>query len=150
MPALKNKRHEKFAQLTILGHGPQAAYRQVKSTKVIAKNDKHRGQEILQRPDVQARIAELQSKNEDEVEDLRKTVVDFLRGVVVARPLDVDMDSSLCEIRYVGKEGRPVPFLPSKHGAAERLAKMHGWDKDVLEVKASEQILEIVQSGFKD
>lgn len=141
MPALKDKRHERFCQNLILGMTQVDAYRKAggkQTTSAAIEACRWAG-----KPTIKERIAELQAQSETGTEDLRRKVVNFLNGVIDAKPTDVSDDSSLCEVRYVGKEGRRVPFLPSKHGAAERLAKMHGWDKDVLRIEASEKVIEL-------
>lgn len=150
MPALKNKSHEKFAQLIVAGQLSQAdCYRETKAVKKKCHTDPTTAAKLRKRPDITARIAELNGEDVDETLTLKKKVVGFLTGVLDITPNQADMDSPLCEIRYVGKMGIAVPFIPSKHAAAERLNKMHGWEKDVIGIEASEKVLEILGGGFK-
>jgi hypothetical protein len=85
-------------------------------------------------PVIRKRIAELQLELEAQTERGWSALFDHAQGNY--RDVDGDhhfapekarLDNPLCEVRYVGKEGRMVAAFPDKHRCMKLLTKLMGW-----------------------
>ena len=123
MSALRNSRHEAFAQAVAGGTCSAAeAYRRAggrtKNADVIASR-------WLRKVSIRERIAELKGRTAEKCEVTRAEV--FLVGVVRAKPSEAGFENPLCET-VITKAG-PTAAFPSKLGALAQLAKMCGWNE---------------------
>ena len=57
----------------------------------------------------------------------RRSMIETLMAIIQSPPDSASMDNPLCEIRYVGKEGRAVAMFPDKPRCMELLTKLLGW-----------------------
>lgn len=121
MAVLEKPRFEKFAQARFRGFNIQRAY-------VLAgyKPDRKGASILNRRPEVKARIAEL---NADAARAATYEKVDAIRDIIAiirARPTDGGPDNHLCN-RHMSSRGEYFTF-PDKLRAIERLARMLNWD----------------------
>ena len=125
MPVLKNTRHERFAQelakgSTAVGAYELAGYRPDRST----------ASKLAARPEVRARLAELQeAAAEGTVMDLQKMLV-YLEKVILTPAGLVDERSPLCqEYTHTERAGTSTfrVKMPGKMDAVEKLIKLRGW-----------------------
>lgn len=147
MAKLKNKTHERFAQLIAAGHNNGSAHKLINPT---AKQSSSLGHSLRIRPDVQARIEEILRPSQAKEEKLlllsREALMDKVSKIINANPEDAAMNNSLCDVR-VDKFGNKIPVFPAKLAAVERLSKMAGYEKIDLNLKLSEKVMEIVKGG---
>ena len=135
MPALKDPRHEKFAQLVASGISANAAFTQV-GYKGPENSPRLSRNELVAR-----RIEELQARNERKAE-MAALTRDELIGI-------------LTEIVHATRarlsEARPGDGLK----AAEMLAKMCGWNEpervnvQSVEVKVDAALIEQLRAGYR-
>ena len=85
---------------------------------------------------VRARIAELQAEAEQQLQAERdgqrysmnrQGTVNLLIEIITSPPEKATLHNPLCEVRYVGKEGRMVAAFPDKVRCIELLTKLLGW-----------------------
>jgi hypothetical protein len=122
MPELSNTRYEAFAQARFRGCTVSAAYVAAGFT-----GQKTNASRISRRPEVRARIAELQHRAAMRAGYDISDAVQDLAGIIRARPGDANKDNPLCEARETRK-GEVEYFFPPKLAALERLAKMLAWE----------------------
>ena len=136
MSALKNPRHERFAQLVASGIAANAAFTQV-GYKAPQNSPRLRNNELVAK-----RIAELQTRNERKAEMAALTRDELVR--------------LLTEIVYAARsrlsEARPADGLK----AAEMLAKMCGWNEpervnvQSVEVKVDAALIAQLRAGYAE
>jgi hypothetical protein len=54
-------------------------------------------------------------------------MAETLIAMITSQADKASLDNPLCEVRYVGKEGRMVAAFPDNHRCMELLAKLLGW-----------------------
>lgn len=122
MPALKNTRHEAFAQALASGSTMDEAY--AKAGFAPNRQNAHR---LTTNDDVAARVKELQEQTAKKASMTRADLVDWCERVLRAKPSDASADSDICET-VMTKMG-PFTKLCDKGGAFDRLVKLCGWNE---------------------
>jgi hypothetical protein len=122
MSELTNTRYEAFAQARCRGLTVTAAYVAAGFT-----GQKTNASRISRRPEVRARIAELQHRAALRASYDLADAVQYLAAILHARPGEAGPDNPMCEARETRK-GDLGYFFPPKLAALERLAKMLGWE----------------------
>ena len=148
MPALKNIVHERFARYVAKGMSLRNAALKA-DPEYEGKAPHMLANQLRKRPDVDSRI---QESVEDDCKKLdlgKEDVLRMLAQMVQLSPSEASLDSNLCDIRYVGKDATPVAVTPDRLRTLERLAKMSGWDKENIEISASQDVLEMLEE-FRD
>jgi len=148
MPRLKNPVHEKFARLVAAGKSNIEAYRLTKGEDVGSQAASHAAT-LRKRIDVDNRIKEIVDEDCRKFEITKEEALKMLAQMLKMSPADADLKNPLCDIKYVGREAVPVPLTPDRLKTLERIAKMQGWDKETVEVSASQQVLDMLED-FKD
>ena len=105
--------------------------------------------QLRKRPDVDQRISELVEEDCKKLDLGKEDVLRLLAQMIQMAPSEASLDSNLCDLRYVGKDAMPVAVIPDRLRTLERLAKMQGWDKENLEISASQDVLEMLEE-FRD
>jgi hypothetical protein len=124
---LRNARHEKFAQGVAGGKKPSQAY----ETAGFARKPGFGfagSWKLMRKPEVLARIAELQRQAEAECRISRKQLLDFLVEVMLTPAGEVHVDHRLCQAFHHTKRMQWLR-MPDKLKAAELVIKIHGWDE---------------------
>jgi len=125
MPVLKNAKHECFAQEIARGAKALKAY------EVAGyKPDTASASRLSGRPEVRARVAELQEVSaQGTTLDLHRTLV-YLERVILTPIVQVDERSDLCqEFTMTERAGTTTVRckMPGKLDAIEKLIKLRGW-----------------------
>src|SRR5437870_946553 len=104
MPELKNERHETFARLVADGLGKTWAYHQVygAASHLTAKSE---GTVVSQRPEVAARIAELQVEGAQEAIWALEERLEYLRDVAMMPYGMVTDESAHCQAKRLKTQG---------------------------------------------
>lgn len=143
MPALKNPKHEKFAQLVASGMSLTNAYRKIKG-KECGTQPANCGHSLRKRPDIDARIGELVEEDNKRIELNKEDVIRMLAQMLQMAPDEAHLSSNLCDMRIAGKD-TAVPVTTDRLKTIERLARLQGWDKETVEFTASKQVLEVLE-----
>jgi hypothetical protein len=133
MPALKNPKHEKFAQAVANDCSAAEAYRA--GWKCSTESAETAGPRLARDVQVMSRIQELKDQADKASKLTREGMVAWLERIILAKPSEASADSDICET-VMTKMG-PFTCLCSKMTAAEKLIKMAGWnepEKHELEV----------------
>lgn len=157
MPVLSNQKHEAFAQLVATGEAAGAAYRQIYPSASAATAETT-GPELLRKPQVKARVEELQEAGASKAVFTLATTIEYLEEILVTPIGEVDEGHRLCqELSETSTESgttRKVK-MPGKLEAIEKLIKLRGWYKpDKVEhsgtVAVSHQVAEALANlGIK-
>lgn len=143
MPALKNPRHEKFAQAVATESSAAEAYREIWGCS--PESAETAGPRLAREIQVLSRISELRKEASDASSLTRAGMVQWLERIIKAKPSEASDDSDICET-VMTKMG-PFTQLCPKMGAAEKLIKMAGWNSPE-EVKHSGNIgLEVLSDA---
>jgi hypothetical protein len=127
---LKNSRHEKFSQGVASGLSGSEAYRQVAGA--AAGNADVIADDLMNRPGVRERIAELKEANSRRATLSREQTIEFLCNVINTSAAKVDADSSLVQSAEF-ENGQPVKLrIPDKIAAVKELTKMCGWTHRIV------------------
>lgn len=122
MPALKNTRHEAFAQHRASGASADEAY-----SKAGFSPDRGAASRLSANISVQERIAELQNQTARKASMTRADLVDWCERVLRAKPSEASADSDICQT--VMTKAGPFTLLCDKGGAFDRLVKLCGWNE---------------------
>ena len=132
MPALKNPKHEAFAQAVANECSAAEAYRQ--GWGCSAKSAETAGPRLARDVQVSSRISELRNEASEASKLTRQGMVRWLERIITAKPSEASADSDICET-VMTKMG-PFTQLCNKLTAAEKLIKMAGWNEpDEVEAK---------------
>lgn len=124
MARLQNVRHEKFCQLMAVGMSASEAYRKAGYTN---RNTNVLGSRLMANVSVSNRINELRESADKKTMLSKEQVMKFLADVIATPAGKVDGDNPLCQgIKQTARSSEVR--IPDKIKAAERLAKMCGWD----------------------
>src|SRR5437870_5539676 len=100
MPVLDNPRHEAFAQARVRGLDARASYLEAGyKSRAASPNSAWR---LNKRPDIRARIAEMQERDAKGLQYDKTYLVRKLVAIIEARPCHGKGDNALCETRVVG------------------------------------------------
>ncbi|MEZ0389543.1 MAG: terminase small subunit, partial [Verrucomicrobium sp.] len=126
MPVLDNVRHEQFAQRVAAGEGQAAAYQAV-YTRSSLSTARSCSNDLMKRPEVQARVTELKAAAaESAVFDLQKAVA-YLTEIIETPVGEIADDHRLCqEYTRTERSGTVTERvkMPGKLDALEKLAKL--------------------------
>lgn len=137
MPTLPNPIHEDFAQARALGKSLIDAFQIAGGA-----GQKTSAARLNQRPDVQARIAEIQEDTATKTTYDKISAVRDLVAIIHARASDAGADHPLCEV-HMGKNG-PYHRFPPKLAALARLIKMMDWNHQTLALAGAEDEASLV------
>ena len=129
MPALRNKRHEEFAQAVASGVKAGVAYE-----RAGYRRDDGNAVRLTKTDKVKARIAELLALQASKSEISRDRLRQWCERIILAKPSEASAESDICEIAV--HNGRPRPRIIDKHKAADLLSKICGY---LVADKASEK-----------
>jgi len=121
MPALKNPKHEAFAQEFVLTGNASEAWR--RATGKTEGADKYAAEFGVIRG-MAERIAEIQSEQASKSELSKEYLRNWCERIITAKPSAASEDSDICET-VMTKMG-PFTALCSKMAAFDRLAKLCG------------------------
>jgi hypothetical protein len=128
MSLLKNPRHERFCQLVVGGMPATHAYRKVAGPRAgKPENDDVHSHEWARRPDVRARIRELQEENNRKSQLSREEALQWLAAVIKTPVGQVHTDHPLAQSYKLDSDGNLEVRMPSKIEAIALLAKLNGW-----------------------
>jgi terminase small subunit-like protein len=133
MPKLENPRWERFAQLCALLNNASEAYRKLGTKKAgkIIKNVDVNSDQLMSKPGVRERVAELRRENDRKATLSREQMLEWLTRVIMTGAGSVTPTDSLCQAHKVtngdGWEAHEVK-VPDKLGAAQQLARMCDWN----------------------
>lgn len=122
MPALKNIRHERFAQEYAQNGNASEAWRQ--ATGKVKDADAHAATFMVING-MQARIQEIRQAQADKAELKKDDLRRWCERILLAKPSEASDDSDICET--VMTKAGPFTSLCSKQGAFDRLAKLCGY-----------------------
>jgi Terminase small subunit len=128
MPALRDPRHERFAQAIADKRVSNAeAFRVAFDKANLATNVAGASaSRLLRDVKVSARIAELKAQAEAASALSREQLVKFLVGVIRAKPSEASLENPHCEIAF-SRSGKEAVF-PNKLQAAAQLTRMCNWE----------------------
>lgn len=146
---LAHRRYERIAQLVAGGVMLHKALQQTlppgcNSDKISARR---RCVEILNRPEVAARLQYLRERNAQHSEFKREHAVDYLVSILQTPIGDIDENHPLCEGKRMGRNGT-VFWMPSKLAALELLCRMMpGWLAPIrADMSASPEAVEMLRA----
>ena len=122
MPALKNTRHEAFAQALASGSTMDEAY-----TKAGFTPNRQNAHRLTTNDDVAARVKEIQEQTAKKASMTRADLVDWCERVLRAKPSEASEESDICQT--VMTKAGPFTSLCDKGGAFDRLVKLCGWNE---------------------
>jgi hypothetical protein len=124
MPVLKDPRHEKFSQLRASGKTGSDSYRGVAGAN--AKNPDVMADQWMKRPEIAARIKELQAEAGKRCSMSREQFIESLVKMYQGQPGEAALDNPLCD-SLISRGVRHAVF-PMKTAVANQIAKLCGWD----------------------
>ena len=142
---LKNSRHEKFSQGVASGLSGSEAYRQVAGA--AARNADVIADDLMNRPGVRERVAELKEANSRKATLSREQTIEFLCSVINTSAAKVEANSPL--VQSAGfVDGKLVRIkIPDKIAAVRELTKMCGWAQpNRIELSARDTLAEFIDS----
>ncbi len=122
MPALKNTRHEAFAQALASGSTMNEAY-----AKSGYKSDRGHASRMAANGSITKRVEELIRETAQKASMTRADLVDWCERVLRAKPSEASADSDICQT--VMTKAGPFTSLCDKGGAFDRLVKLCGWNE---------------------
>jgi hypothetical protein len=139
MSALKNARHEKFAQLVASGASGSEAYRSVVGNGTSAKNAHVHANEWMRAKGVLERIEELKAEASAKCSLSRDAYVKSLVEMYEAKPSEASMDNPRCDVVVV--RGHKQAVFPPKLQVGQQLAKLVNWEGSIkVELEAGENL----------
>lgn len=132
MPALKNARHERFAQAVANGSTGVQAYRDEVSSDCTTISAMTQASRLLADVKISSRVAELQKLANDTLEKRlgwnKEKALSYLVEVLETPIGEVSKDHRLAQ-EYRDTEDCSQVKLPSKADAMKQLAVMCGWNE---------------------
>lgn len=136
MPQLANPQWERFCQAYALHQNAAAAYRDAGYSAKTPDVQSKVGARMVRRAVIRARVDELRAPQTAQLERdgarysmTRQGMAETLIRIIQSPPEQASLSNPLCEVRYVGKEGRMVAAFPDKVRCAELLCKLLGWSE---------------------
>jgi hypothetical protein len=130
MPKLENPRWERFAQLCALLNNAAEAYRKLGRRKKgqIIKNADVNSAQLMSKPGVRERVAELRRENDRKSEMTRAELLSFYASVIRTPADRVPPGSPVIQSYEVTEHGHKIRIV-DKAAAGQALARMCGWNE---------------------
>jgi hypothetical protein len=132
MPALKNPKHEAFAQAVANGLTGVQAYREKISDGCTTKSAMERACVLLRDIKISSRVEELQKLAETTLEKRlgwnKEKALTYLVEILETPVGEVDQDHRLAQEVKDTEDGKQIK-LPSKADAMKQIAAMCGWNE---------------------
>lgn len=103
---LKNSKHEKFAQLIVKGVTQTFAYQKATGSKCNAATGAVEGSKLIRKPEIRARIDELNEKAAASVVITKKHIIDLLYKNGTAAMIEGQRGPANRAFELIGKENR--------------------------------------------
>lgn len=133
MPALKNAKHEKFAQAVANGLTGVQAYRDEVSDQCTTKTAMEAASRLLANCKIAARVDEIQKLVNDTLEKRlgwsKEKALSYLVEVLETPVGEVDQNHRLAQEVGFDVSGQMKIKLPGKNEAMKQLAAMAGWNE---------------------
>ncbi|CAN5644156.1 hypothetical protein BH09VER1_BH09VER1_16260 [soil metagenome] len=129
MKPLRIPRHEKFAQLLAAGETQSTAYRLAYRYSGTTATANKLAQRLAARPDISARVEDMQQRAAKKVDFSLRKRLDFLMDAILTPPDQITSSSPLCLGTRLTPHGVELKLIDKK-AAIELYSKLAGDFKD--------------------